>query len=125
MLLLEIDHLAADHAGGAGGLGQYQGELGAPSGLACGLFVRQHFEGLGQQAVTGQDGRGLVELAVDRRPATPQVGIVHGRQIVVDETVAVHHFDGGGGSQRTDLRHIEQARAVEHGERADALCRRP
>ena len=122
MLCLEIDHLAADHAGGTGGLGERQDQLGAHQRVGMGLLVRQHFERLRQQTVAGQDGRGLVELTVDGGPAAPQVGIVHGRQIVVDEAVAVHHFDGGCGTQRADLRHVEQARAVEHEERADALA---
>jgi hypothetical protein len=39
-------------------------------------------------------GRGDVERLVNGRPATPQVIVVHARQVVVDERIRVHHFDG-------------------------------
>jgi hypothetical protein len=42
-------------------------------------------EGERQQPVTGQDRGGVVGLLVQRRPAAAQVGIVHRRQVVMDQ----------------------------------------
>src|SRR5262249_39137109 len=39
-----------------------------------------------------------------------------------NEAIAVHHLDGGGCPQRANLGNIEQVRAVEHEEGADALA---
>ena len=79
----------------AGGLGQ---AAAASSQRTAGIGVRLPIalttaKGLGQQAVAGQNGGGFVELLVHCRPAAPQIAVVHGRQIVVDQAVAVHHFD--------------------------------
>ena len=49
-----------------------------------------------QKAVAGQNRRRLVEGAVHRRLAAPQIVIVHGGQIVMDQRIAVHALDGGG-----------------------------
>ena len=48
------------------------------------------------QRVSRQDGGRLVEGLVAGRPAPPQVVIVHGRQVVVHERVAMDQFDGTG-----------------------------
>ena len=64
------------------------------------VLVRQHLEGERLQGVAGEDGRRLVELLVAGRLAAPQVVVVHGRQVVVDQRIGVHEFDRARGAQR-------------------------
>ena len=56
-------------------------------------------KGLGEQAVPGQDGGGLVKLLVAGGPAPAQIVVVHGRQIVVDQGIGVDHLQGAGHGQ--------------------------
>src|SRR5450432_1860364 len=56
-------------------------------------------EGQRQERVTREDGRRLVEGLVVARAAATDVVVVHGRQIVVDEGVAVHELDGAAGER--------------------------
>ena len=81
----QVEHLAADHAGFAGRLGQGQGQFGAHLGIGVGIFFGQHLEGLGQQRIAGQDRRRLVEFDVTGGFAAAQFVIVHGWQVVMDE----------------------------------------
>jgi len=64
-------------------------ELGARRvGVRC--RRGQQFECQRQRRIAGQDGGPLVESPVHRGLAAPHVVVVHGRQIVVDERIAVH-----------------------------------
>ena len=81
-----------------------------------GLRARENVEGEGQEAVAGEDGGRLVEFFVCRRLPAPQVVIVHRRQIVVHQRVAVHAFERGAGHQRLRARNFEQARALHYQE---------
>ena len=87
-----------------------------------GLLVAQHLEGPGQQGVAGQDRRRLVEFLVAGRLPAPQVVVVHGRQIIMDQRIAVHHLDRRRDPHRAALGHVEQARAGRHQEWADPLA---
>ena len=68
----------------------------------CGkrLSPRRGFEGERQQAVAREDGGRLVEGPVHRRLAAPEIVIVHRRQIVMDQRIAVHAFERRGDPQR-------------------------
>jgi hypothetical protein len=57
----------------------------------------QPLERQSQQGVPGEDGDGLSEHLVIGGLSAPEVVIIHGRQIVVDERVAVHQFHRRGG----------------------------
>jgi hypothetical protein len=46
---------------------------------------RQHLKGQGQQRVTRQNGQCLAKYFVIRGTSTPQVVVVHGWQIVMDQ----------------------------------------
>jgi hypothetical protein len=59
---------------------------------------------------------------VHRRPAPAQVVVVHRRQVVVDERVAVQQFEGGPGAQRTGTLPSEQARGLDDEERPQPLA---
>jgi len=61
------------------------------------VLVRQHLEGQSLQGVAGQDGGRLVELLVTRGFATPEIIVVHRWQIVVDQRISVHEFNGTRG----------------------------
>ena len=83
---------------------------------------RQDVEGEGQQPVAGEDGGRLVEFLVRGRLAAPQRVVVHGRQIVVHQRVAMHAFERGAGHQRLLPRDVEQARAFDHQKRPEPLA---
>ncbi len=74
------------------------------------------------QRVAGQDGGGLVEGPVAGRPAAPQVVVVHGRQIVVDQRVGVDDLDRG--RHVVEFRFLEAKRVARriHQQRAHALA---
>ena len=95
----QIDHLAADHAGGAGRAASEADQLTAHRRIAMRIGIRQHLERHGQQPVAGEHRGRLVELLVASRPAAPQIAVVHRRQIVVDQRIGVHHLDRRGDLQ--------------------------
>ena len=64
------------------------------------LGPRQHVESKGEQPVAGQDRGRLVELLVRGGPAAAEIVVVHRRQVVMHQRVAVHELDGGAGHQR-------------------------
>ena len=73
-----------------------------------GLRTRQNVEGEGQQAVAGENRGRLVEFLVRGRLAAPQVVVVHRRQIVMHQRIAVHAFERRARHQRALARHVEQ-----------------
>ena len=87
-----------------------------------GLGPAQHVEGEGEQPVAGEDRGGLVEFLVRGRPAAAEVVVVHRRQVVVHQRVAMHEFDRGAGHQRVLARHAEQRRGLDRQERPQPLA---
>ena len=83
---------------------------------------RQDVEREGQQAVAGEDRGRLVERLVRGRLAAPQVVVVHRRQVVVHQRIAVHAFERRTGHQRALARHVEQRGALHDQKRAEALA---
>ncbi len=57
-------------------------------------LVRQNLEGERQQRIAGQNRGRLVESLVHGRPAAAQVVIVHRRQVVMHQRIAVQQLDG-------------------------------
>ena len=53
----------------------------------------QDFEREGQERVTGEDGGRFVEGFVDGGTPAPEIVVIHGGQIVVDQRIAVDQFD--------------------------------
>ena len=86
------------------------------------LVRAENFEGEGQERVAGQDGGRLVVGRVEGRPAAAQIVIIHGRQIVMDQRIAMHAFKGRSDRQSTGAGDIEEARAFDHQKRAQALA---
>jgi len=114
---LEIDDLAADHAGGEageevaigpGGQGPNTGSDGAGDlakdfdgggGGAVQAGDRVKREGL--EGISGEDRDGLSEDFMAGGLAAAEVVVIEGWEVIVDERVRVQHFDGGteiGGS---------------------------
>ena len=57
-----------------------------------------------------------------RRLAAPQIVVVHRRQIVVDQRIGVHEFDGGRHPAQRAAVDAEQPPALQHQERAQPLA---
>ena len=87
-----------------------------------GLGARGDVEREGQQPVAGEDRGRIVERLVHRRLAAAQVVIVHRRQVVVHQRIAVHAFERGAGHQRLLAIDAEQRRAFHHQERTETLA---
>jgi hypothetical protein len=90
--------LAADHAVRTDRFGQLCYEHGPDQRVAVRILVRQYLERKRLQGVPGQNGRRLVELLVAGRPAAPQIIVVHGRQVVVDQGICMHQFNRARGT---------------------------
>ena len=86
--------------------------------------VRQHFEGARLQRIAGENGRGFVEGAMTGGPATAQVVIVHGRQVVVHQAVDVDEFDRGRGGVEQFQRRAERFAGGVHQHGTHALAAR-
>ncbi|ESX68867.1 hypothetical protein X759_24445 [Mesorhizobium sp. LSHC420B00] len=97
---LEIEHLAADHAAGPCGAGQCQHQRCPALGRQHCRLVGKDVEGKRQQGVAGKNGGRFIESPVHGRLATAHIVIVHGRQIVMDERIAVHAFERCRDAQR-------------------------
>ena len=118
----EVEHLPAGHAAEARRARQLQHERGAHACLAMHLLARHHVEGERQQRVAGQDRGRLVEGLVHGRPPAPQVVIVHGRQVVMHQRIAMHQFERAAGGQRAVAVGAEQRGALHQQERAQAFA---
>ena len=64
----------------------------ADGGVGMRFLARQNVEGEGEKAVAGEDRGRFVEFAMRGRLAAAQFVIVHGRQIVMDQRIAMHAF---------------------------------
>jgi hypothetical protein len=87
-----------------------------------GLRRGDDVEGQRQQRVAGEDGRRLVESLVHGRAAAAQVVVVHRRQIVVDERIAVQQFERRAGARHALARGAEQPRRLDHQKRPQPLA---
>ena len=91
-------------------------------GGKLGRRIGDDVEGQRQQAVAGQDRRRLVEGLVHGRLAAPDVVVVHRRQVVMDQRIAVHAFQRRGHPQRGLAAAAEQCRALDQQKRAQPLA---
>jgi hypothetical protein len=119
---LQVQHLPAHHAGVTGGARQLQHQFGPHRGLGMGRGIAHDLEGQRQQPVAGQDRGGLVEGLVTGRPAAAQIVVVHGRQVVVHQRIAMHAFQRRPGPQRMIAARAQQLRALGQKERPQPLA---
>ena len=61
-------------------------------------------------------------MAMHRRLAATHVIIVHGRQVVVDQRIGVHAFNGGSDTGERPAVDAKLPSGLQHEERADALA---
>ena len=95
---LKVGHLAAHHSGRPSTLGQ---DLDALQGARHRFdLVSNQPECQCEQSITRQNGRGFVKGLVTRRPPAPQVVVVHGRQVIMDQGISVNQFKSTGGTHR-------------------------
>jgi hypothetical protein len=81
------------------------------------LVAADDVESERQQSVAGQDRGGIVGLLVQRGTAATQIAVVHRRQIVVNQRIAVDAFKRGASQKCGIARHAEYGRAFDHQER--------
>src|SRR5882672_8004278 len=94
----EIDRLAARHASGAAGIGQHVDHSRARLGVdPHRLVARENLEREDLQGVAYQNGGRLIEGAVTGRTAAPEVVVIHGREVIVDQRIRMDQLDGGSG----------------------------
>ena len=74
------------------------------------------------QAVAGEHRLGLAESLVHRRLAAAQIGIVHARQIVVDQRIDVDRLDRAADAQRSIAVDREQSRSGDGEQRPKPLA---
>ena len=56
-------------------------------------FAGQNFECQSLQRVTGQNGSGFIECPVTGGSAAPQVIIIHGRQVIMNQGIGMDKFN--------------------------------
>ena len=86
------------------------------------LVAGDDVEGDGEQRVAGKDRGRVVERLVRGGAAAAQVGVVHRRQVVMDQRIAVDAFERSAGEQRRIARHVEDRRALGHKERSQPFA---
>ncbi len=122
LLRFEVEHLSEHHAVAARRAREHARQLGAHARVGVGLRPRQDLEGERQQRIAGKDRRPLVERLVHSRLAAPHVVIVHRRQVVVHERIAVHAFERRCRIERRPGFDAEQPRTLDDEERPEAFA---
>ncbi len=77
-----------------------QGKFAAHRRIGMRRGVGKDLEGERQQRVSRQDCGRLIESLVHGRPPAAQIVIVHRRQVIVSERIAMHAFKRRAGIQR-------------------------
>jgi len=86
----QIEHLTAHHAAQTCRARKSAHQCQTDVHVGVGVGARKNVEGEREQCIAGKYGCRLIECLVRGRTAAPQIIIVHGRQIVMDEGVAVN-----------------------------------
>ena len=115
------DLMAAHHASPSGRFRQDADRLDPTVGGET-FIADQDCEGFREQAVPREDGLAFAEGHVAGGFAAPQVVIVHGGQVIVDEGLGVDVFQGRGAGEG-DLRRASERFGGQHAEhRTHALA---
>ena len=121
---LQVDHLTTDHARPTSRPRQLRDEPQLHAGLQCIVVSGEHLERQRQQRVAGQDRGPVVECFPHRRLAAPDLVVVHRREVVVHERVAMHQLQRECRRHRLRRSCPEDRRALDEQERPDALAAR-
>ncbi len=119
---LEVEALSAGHPARTRRARQFLNKLGADVRISARRIAGQRLERERQECVAGKDGRPLIEGLVNGAYAAPHGVIVHGRQIIVYQGVAMDALHGRRGMDRGLRWHFEQCRAFQNQKRAQALA---
>ena len=92
----EIERLTTHHTRRARSPRQRSNEGNTHVRIWMRLWPREQFEGQSEQTIPGQNGCPLVVRLPHRRLATPQRVVVHGREVVVRQRIAVDQFQSRG-----------------------------
>ncbi len=117
----DIHELTADHAVHAGRRGELAGGGQELAGFGC-LLGQEQAERLGEEAIAGQDRHVLAERLVAGETATPEVVVVHGRKVVVDQRVGVDQLDRRPERKHRGPGQPERAGCGEHQDGPDPLA---
>jgi hypothetical protein len=88
----------------------------------AGSRVGEEFEREGLERVTDKDRGRLIPCLVNGGPPAPQVIVIHAGQVVMDEAIGMHAFDGGGGVKRLLRRHAKQPSRFQYKKAAQAFA---
>ena len=119
---LQIHHLPARHAGGAGRARKLQHQFGADEGIGVSRGIGENLERQRVEAVARQDRGRLVESLVDGGFAASEIVIVHRRQIVMNQRIDMDAFERERGAAGAIPIHPEQPRGGEDEQRPQALA---
>jgi hypothetical protein len=81
------------------------------------LIACNDVEGQRQQSIARENCGGVVGFLVQRGTAAPEIAVVHRRQVVMDQRIAVDAFQRGAGQQRCVARNAEHGGAFHHQKR--------
>ncbi|CAH1676387.1 hypothetical protein CHELA1G11_14123 [Hyphomicrobiales bacterium] len=95
-LCREVEDLPANHPAEACGARQSTHELKMGLHVIGRMRCRGEFKCQCQQGVTRENGGRFVEGDMHGRAAAPEVVIIHGGQVVMDQRIAVQHFHRAG-----------------------------
>ena len=109
-----VEGLAPHHSGATGGQREF-----ANLGRRVAGGVGHKRERVSEKRVAGQNRSGLVKRAVKRGPAAPQLVVVEGRQVVVNQRISVDvfHRQRGGPRRLHLLLTAHRGRRVQHQQR--------
>ena len=95
----QVHHLPAGHARRADRARQLEQQIGAHPGVVVSRRMSENFERQRVKAVAGEHGDRFAERLVNGRLPAPQIGVVHARQVVVDQRIDVDRLDGAADPQ--------------------------
>jgi hypothetical protein len=117
-----VSSRSAGHARAATRARKLKAKLGSYSGAGVRARIGKHLESQRQQCIACEDRGRLIERLVHGWPAAPQVVVVHGGQIVMDQGVTMHAFQRAGCIQGLLRSDAEQRRALDHQEGPEPLA---
>jgi hypothetical protein len=116
-----VNHLPANHSFAARGRRKLQSKA---TPRLC-VWVRQwlgdQLESVGQKRIAGKYRGCIVKRFVNGRSPAAYVTIIHCRQIVVYQAIAMDHFDGAADTQGTLTRRVKHVRSSHCQKRSQPL----
>src|SRR5208283_3666188 len=118
----EIEDLPPDHASQPSRARQSENEFHANRRVLMGRWVRHDIKRVSQKAVADKDRGCLAEGLVRGWPSPPQIVIVEGWKVVMDERIAMNYFDRRGGAGNAVILYAEKPRRLNREKRPEPLA---